>query len=705
MNRLETPKTLILFLVLLMGSMQIGCGSSDSGPGGSDDLGINFAQDTSQSCQQNSDCPTTLPYCSLVTFTCVQCTAGAGCEGTSICLNGTCAPPGAICGPGTLRCLGFTIQQCADDGMSYIDLEVCPNGCANNQCTECLPTQERCTDSVAEVCANDGSGWNITQDCGAEGMSCFKGQCIGGCGSGDIKQSTNVGCDYWAVDLDNHYDAQNGPFAVIISNLSDTGSEISIYSKDSTGAQEIEVTKKTVAPGQLEIFELPQRHPGGSSISWSAYRIKASAPIIAYQFNPLDNVDVFSNDASLLLPANTYGTEYIIMSRGELQGGGPEIPLFESCQVICGQIEGGYCQPDPGNPFGGEYCVVPYRGTMSVMAPNPDTHVTIVSSASTLGGLGVAAMQPGQSYEFTLQPFQVLNIKTDQDLADLTGTIVTSDKPIAVFGGHEASITNDRCCADHLEQQMFPVKTWGKTYAAAKSMKRSLESDYWRIVAAEDGTQVSFSPAVASSVSLNRGQWAEVVTDQDFVITSNKPIMVGQMLASSQEILTSAIGSSCSNSTQCHPGYSCEMMGANFEYGCLPPMCQIPNSSAGCPAGHNCSCFGFECYCWPVGDPALILTAPVEQFRDEYVFLTPNQYVDDYVNIVAPKSAAVTLDNMAVPAGNFEDMPGTDFKVARIKVADGVHKVTANQDIGVIVYGYDKDVSYGYTAGLNLSDL
>ena len=34
--------------------------------------------------------------------------------------------------------------------------------------------------------------------------------------------------------------------------------------------------------------------------------------------------------------------------------------------------------------------------------------------------------------------------------------------------------------------------------------------------------------------------------------------------------------------------------------------------------------------------------------------------------------------------------------------ADGTHRVVADQAISVIAYGYDRDVSYGYAAGLNL---
>ena len=39
-------------------------------------------------------------------------------------------------------------------------------------------------------------------------------------------------------------------------------------------------------------------------------RLPPTLPIVAYQFNPLDNVGVFSNDASLLIPRATFDTKY-----------------------------------------------------------------------------------------------------------------------------------------------------------------------------------------------------------------------------------------------------------------------------------------------------------------------------------------------------------------------------------------------------------
>ena len=101
----------------------------------------------------------------------------------------------------------------------------------------------------------------------------------------------------------------------------------------------------------------------------------------------------------------------------------------------------------------------------------------------------------------------------------------------------------------------------------------------------------------------------------------------------------------------------------------------------------------------------MILAPPVEQFRKDYVFLSPDAYLYDYVNIVAPTGTIVTMDGVNLPAGNFKPIGNTGYTVARQLVSDGVHTIVANNPVGVVAYGYDKDVSYGYTAGMNLNDL
>ncbi len=689
-----------------------------------DTSGDVFVPDTSVTdtagpqCSSDSQCPPTAPHCvanacrecaadgqcaegeRCLGFECVSssCTPGtATCNGSTLlicneqgndynsvacqgeCRNGACVG----CEPGALQCDGTSVVRCKPDGSTFEVVQVCADGqtCAGGACVTCYPGQRRCAENgLAQTCSNEGV-WQTTQNCTAEGLNCTLGQCVSPCVK-DPKNRSNSGCDYWAVDLDNHVDAQNGPYALIVSNLYTKKATVTVTRRDGPAAPPAEVMKKEVEPGALAIFDLPNRNMGTAGIFWTAYRVESTVPIIAYQFNPLDNVDVFSNDASLLIPADTFGREYFVMSRFQFEGG-------------------------TSDPF----ATIPYRGYVTVVAASQATTVTVVPSTRTLAGVNMQSMMAGQTYTYALEPYQVLNIKSDLDKGDLTGTLITSDKPVAVFGGHEAALSGQVCCADHLEHQMYPVATWGTTYVASKSYIRGTESDYWRIMAAENGTTVSFEPAVSQPRTLNRGQYVEITSTTDFVITGDKPISVAQILASSGEVVTPGMFQDCTATRVCAPRYTCEMDPFAGTSLCMPPSCTMGLPSS-CPSGHVCAMYdiygdGFATpTCLAVGDPTLIMTPPVKQFRPEYVFLTPNKYAFDYINIVAPTDASVTLDDIVVPPGNFVPVgPGNSgWKVARLAVTDGVHKVVATKPVGVTVYGYDRDVSYGYAGGLNLSD-
>ena len=52
----------------------------------------------------------------------------------------------------------------------------------------------------------------------------------------------------------------------------------------------------------------------GTGSSRSAFQLISTSPIVAYQFNPLDNEGVFSNDGSLLLPTHAMDSLYLVMS-------------------------------------------------------------------------------------------------------------------------------------------------------------------------------------------------------------------------------------------------------------------------------------------------------------------------------------------------------------------------------------------------------
>lgn len=699
-------------------------GLFDTGPGDiEDDVPL-------VACNGSQDCPAELPVCDLGTRTCVQCKTDGHCggdtpychpsrsqcvqcilneqcpTGVQYCLEGTCSQ--MVCIPDSATCVGNEVHVCSADGMnptaqimscgtkicqlgncleckpnevsckenqvitcnasgsSYEVTLTCAEGqsCFGGQCMVCHPGQKKCEGSVPWACNMQGTGWEPLQDCAASGLKCMMGTCISPCAT-DIKQNTNAGCEFWAVDLDNAYvsdvngtyDAAGAQYAVIASNTS----------KDATATVTVTLPNGTpqtaqVAPNSLHKFELAATWGvNNTEKANKGFKITSTQPITVYQFNPLSNEGVFSNDASVLMPVPSLGTEYYAMSYPQRGG-------------------------------------VTFRGFVTVVGTTPTpTQVTIQPAARTLAGTGINSYSKGQTFTVTLNQGEVFNLECDDPTGDLTGTRVSATAPVVVFSGHEASNTADACCADHMEQQMAPVDAWGKTYYVTRSFQRWMEKDHVRIVAAYPDTVVTVKPPVGTIPVLQPGESFSFTTNQNLEVTATQPIMVAQFLASSYEILNAPDMDFCMDNSDCPPNYTCD----DWEYACVPPSCSSPSN---CPSGHTCEDYGLGSkYCEPIGDPSLILMVPAEQFLDSYVFLTPDAYVKDYVNIIAPSTAAqVLLDGTAIPKAQFQPIGQSGFAVYSTLVADGVHTLSSDAKVGVIVYGYDNDVSYGYPGGMAL---
>ena len=263
----------------------------------------------------------------------------------------------------------------------------------------------------------------------------------------------------------------------------------------------------------------------------------------------------------------------------------------------------------------------------------------------------------GTTETFELNNGQILNLQAraggfSDGLSDLTGTHITADKPIAVFGGHEQAVIgydDDResCCADHIEQQMIPLDSWGERYMAAFSPGRTNTKDHWRIMAGEDNVTVTTNPAQpgANNVTLNAGEFVEFFSDQNFEVQGTGKLMVGQMLSSQQQ--TAEI----------------------------------------------------------TGDPAFILAIPLERFRDEYHVLTPEDYSRDFITVIRQAGEEILLDGSAVDEGAFVAIGSGEYEVAAFEVNPGVHVLASESEsaFGVVAYGMDSAVSYGYPGGLNIA--
>ena len=291
---------------------------------------------------------------------------------------------------------------------------------------------------------------------------------------------------------------------------------------------------------------------------------------------------------------------------------------------------------------------------ITVVATQDDTTVRVVPTADIRSGENVAAVQSGALLEMTLNRGEVLQVESDNThspdgRSDLTGSLITGSHPIAVFSGNECALIPDGVMAcDHIEEQLFPVSAWGVHYFVVKFEPRKTEDDLFRIIADDEETLVETQPSIDGfPVTLNGGEFIEFVYDGDFEVTASQPVSVVQYMTGSQ-------------------------------------------------------------YCGPdllaVGDPAMLVALPEEQFIDEYIFLTPEQYLDDYINVIAPKEiSSITIDDSEIDGSLWVDFPSGDYMRARVPVEPGTHHLQASQDVGVIVYGYDDDVSYAYPGGAYLT--
>lgn len=575
------------------------------------------------------------------------------CKADEFCYDGKC---------GKVICTPNEIQSCNDDGTYHgcnplgtaLGDYDCPDNktCVDGACRVrlCESGSGHCRDSeTILLCNAAGTGYTDEKKCNdiQEKSVCEDGKCVSICEQ-STKDASYIGCEYWAVDLDNSidagvYDAAGQPFAVVLSNTHEYyTAKIEIYAKEENALKR--TFSFEVPAGEVRSVYLPDNtcYEGGScaraysvngtTITDTAYYIKSDLPITAAQFNPLDNVSVYSNDASLLFPTTALGLRYMIMARPQHYDG--------------------------------------FHAFVTVVATQPgQTKVEVKSSCKFMRGYDKAnreiyAMNRGDTQTFYLDQFDILNLETSAKEEDPTGTIVTSDKLIAVFAGVEATSLPETkpvtCCADHIEHQQYPMSAWGKRYNAVKLKPRNKERDLWRIMARVDGTKVRTVPNVLPNgdgeITLDAGQWIDVLTRESFTISATSPILVGQFMVSQNDpndIETGAAGS----------------------------------DSAG------------------TGDPSYIIGVPIEQYRTAYHFLAPSKYEHDYITIVAPRDAVVTLDGETIDDSEFFAFGDGTYRAAYRKISDGAHSIRSDKKIGLFSYGYDQYVSYGYAAGLDLKEL
>ena len=314
------------------------------------------------------------------------------------------------------------------------------------------------------------------------------------------------------------------------------------------------------------------------------------------------NYRPFSTDAYLGLPTDILGTDYIVLA-------------YQNHTTVFGDVE-----------FG-------------IVATQDNTTVTITPSVTT--GPRIA----GVPYNIVMNQGQTYELRNGGPTpTDLTGTTITSDKPIGVTSGSEcANIPTGYTFCDHLCEMLPPTSTWGKNFVTVPLASR-INGDTWRIMANQNSTNVSIGGVPQAPI--NAGEYIEVVLTTQTTINSDKPVLV----------------------------------------------CQYANGSqfSGNP-----------------GDPFMMVIPPYEQYLAGYTLTTVSGYTVHYINIVAPNSVVgtLTLDGVPVPIVEYTPIGATGFSGAQLPIDTGSHTLAATLPFGAFQYGFTTNDSYGYPGGLSLAPI
>ena len=427
---------------------------------------------------------------------------------------------------------------------------------------------------------------------------------------------SNTGCEFFAAPLANTLlDRNTFSFAVVLHNTGTTSAAVTV-----AGGGLQAPLLASVLPGTPLTVTLPWVGALQTSATvlqaGAAYRITSSLPIAAWQFNPLQSdvagIGAGTSDASLLLPVAALTGNYRVAAW----------PSWQS--------------------FAGIFAVVGTQDTTQVTV-SPSATIVAGGGLSTAGG--TVTLNRGDVLQVSMPPGAALAYGQDP-----SGSSIFATRPIAVFGGHDATaIPAAVGYADHLEEQLPPVETLGADMLVPQLLTQdgSVRRQYVKIVGTQPATQLQYDPpAPGRPTALGTGQTAIFEATASFRLSATAPILVTRFMEG----------------------------GGQFGDG---------------------------------GDPSMGLIVPTSQFRELYDFHAPIAFPVNRITVVAPSGTKVLLDGAVIPSAAFTAVGSSGYGVADLALSNtgsGAHRVVSAVPVGVHVYGYGQEfTSYLYPGGMNLA--
>lgn len=286
---------------------------------------------------------------------------------------------------------------------------------------------------------------------------------------------TSAGREFWFGFMPNYITPAQAVSVYVATEVANKF-KVEIYGENGsiTSSQSI-----SLAAGQAYKFSLSVSLSETRELEQAVYhaiRVTSSSPgvVVGYSDNTL------STDAFLAIPLSSLGTEHYCAS----------------------YYDDAY---SPGiDHLGGEFLIV---------APYDGTQVTITTTANTTTSYDGKTIghAKGQTWSVNLRRGQTYLVQTtgwNYGVDDLTGSKVTSNKPIGFLSGHQRAEIEleDGNSKDHLIEMLPSTDHWGIEYVALPNKTKPVAGSYYRVISAENANTIKIND---SSITLDAGEYAE----------------------------------------------------------------------------------------------------------------------------------------------------------------------------------------------------
>lgn len=437
----------------------------------------------------------------------------------------------------------------------------------------------------------------------------------------------NQGRDFWVTFMES-LGGDETPPQLFLYAKSEIKANIKVSSGDGSYSKNYKITDqsqtlKIEIPPLLEL----NAEESGTITDQKALHITSDADIVLSAVT----IRLYSSDAFLCLPHDALGLDYRVLT-------------YKNGLNISSNADTTYDTPS-------QFALIATEdNTMVDVKERPDSPILRSS-----GPKFRLALNKGEVY-FA----QAVTGRNN----DLTGTEITSSKPLVVYAGHKRSSIPQEVGTyrDFLCEQMLPVELWRKEAVAVPEFMITKGSPYpalLRVLAAEDSTVIQFNGK--PSKTLQRNEFAEYKLTEPIYVYSEKPILVMQYEHS--------VGS--------------VTIGNQFD----------------------------------LGDPFMMLVPSPLQYINQYTFesIESELFTRHFINIIVGQELqkadkghsnqlcsgeiVFTLDSKEIQPKLY-DIIGTDYKYAQIEVSPGPHKIYSSNVFGLMVYGFGQANSYGYLGGM-----